>query len=667
MSNIVAVMTHGKKSNMTLIEETGIDFGPSDAEFLRMMREADGFIEPPKAMTVDQFADENIVIAEGNASPGPFRTDRTEYMREPMREITNPDVRNIVLCWASQLGKTQMDLNALAYYVAHEPSNIVFMQPTKDDIDKFNETKLEPAIEANPLLNSRFAKKRSIEGKNTKYLKTYPGGAFVAAWSNSTSSARGISAPIVITDEGDEYPMTTQGHPANLLWKRATTFGSRAIHLDTCTPTTEKGYIWQKLLSSDFREYWVQCPHCGEWITFQFPYLKFDRTETGSVTGTPYYACNSNGCVITDSDKIKMVKNGRWIAKNPFNGVAGFHLNALYSPFVTFESMALDYVAGKKSGDTVSFYNTGLALPVIEKVGEETDWKRLFDRREDYLTNTIPPSVLFLTAAVDIQKDRLELEIKGWNENQECFAIDYRVIPGSPVDRDDPCWAQLDELLDETWPHMGFDVEMQIRMIAIDAGYLTDEACAWGKKHRRTRRVMVLRGRDRLERILNKPSEEEWSKNGKKLKRGVKIWRVGTNKAKTDLFNKLDLESPVDGKSYPFGYMHFPKEYDDNYFKGLTAEVLKENKRGGTKWEKIRDRNEPIDLSCYNRAAFVHCGGERFNDDQWRAMRANLANAAVLQKEAVQRETEAAKETVDRLQAPPKKRRKSSHFDRLNR
>ena len=54
------------------------------------------------------------------------------------------------------------------------------------------------------------------------------------------------------------------------------------------------------------------------------------------------------------------------------------------------------------------------------------------------------------------------------------------------------------------------------------------------------------------------------------------------------------------------GYCHFPddikKNYGINYFKALTAEVKKIKNRAVV-WEKIRERNEALDIRNYATAA----------------------------------------------------------------
>jgi phage terminase large subunit GpA-like protein len=38
---------------------------------------------------------------------------------------------------------------------------------------------------------------------------------------------------------------------------------------------------------------------------------------------------------------------------------------------------------------------------------------------------------LFLTAGVDVQKDRIEVEVVAWGRGKESWSVDYRVIEGN--------------------------------------------------------------------------------------------------------------------------------------------------------------------------------------------------------------------------------------------
>ena len=64
---------------------------------------AKGFLEgiiPPPPMTVSEWSDKHRRLSsKGSSEPGPWRTSRTPYLKEPMDclSVTNTDVERVVL------------------------------------------------------------------------------------------------------------------------------------------------------------------------------------------------------------------------------------------------------------------------------------------------------------------------------------------------------------------------------------------------------------------------------------------------------------------------------------------------------------------------------------------------------------------------------------------
>lgn len=126
------------------------------------------------------------------------------------------------------------------------------------------------------------------------------------------------------------------------------------------------------------------------------------------------------------------------------------------------------------------------------------------------------------------------------------------------------------------------------------------------------------------------PTKVDLNINGKKLRRGAKVWSVGTSILKSELYQFLRLTQNED-ESFPAGYCHFPK-YDSEYFKQLTAEQLVTKVvRGYQKreWQKTRERNEALDCRVYARAASISFGIEQFTETKWR----NLEKALIPEKQ----------------------------------
>ena len=78
--------------------------------------------------------------------------------------------------------------------------------------------------------------------------------------------------------------------------------------------------------------------------------LKFDLAERGGddnmIIPNVYYECEHCGAELTESDKFWMLKNGEW-RKKTFNGVAGFHISELYSPWVKWSEMVESFLKAK--------------------------------------------------------------------------------------------------------------------------------------------------------------------------------------------------------------------------------------------------------------------------------------------------------------------------------
>ena len=76
---------------------------------------------PPDDLTVSEWAEQKRRLsAEASAEPGPWRNDRTPYLRDVMDSFSDPKVRHIVMVAASQVGKTEAELNIVGYIIDEE-------------------------------------------------------------------------------------------------------------------------------------------------------------------------------------------------------------------------------------------------------------------------------------------------------------------------------------------------------------------------------------------------------------------------------------------------------------------------------------------------------------------------------------------------------------------
>ena len=314
---------------------------------------------------------------------------------------------------------------------------------------------------------------------------------------------------------------------------------------------------------------------------------------------------------------------------------AGFHLSSLYSPvgWFSWADAAELYEQARKTPDLMKgFVNTVLGLP-FEDEAEAPEWQRLYERRESYRIGVVPESGLFLTAGVDLHKDRIEVEVVAWGRNKESWSVDYRVIEGDTARPE--VWAKLDMVLAKDWPHVSGRT-LPIRVMCVDSGYATQDVYAWVRQHPQAswgpagahagtvRTVVACKGRDRDTALLLSASRIDGGSTNRR--RGLRVWSIGTPLAKGELYRWLKLEWPTeealaDGASYPPGACHFP-QYHEEFFRQLTAERLVTSMAKGfprASWEKEAGRrNEALDCRVYARAAAAIYGVDRWSEGRWR-------------------------------------------------
>jgi phage terminase large subunit GpA-like protein len=270
-------------------------------------------------------------------------------------------------------------------------------------------------------------------------------------------------------------------------------------------------------------------------------------------------------------------------------------------------------------------------------LGEAPDWKKLYDRREQYKVGLVPRGGIFLTAGADVQRDRIEVEVVAWGRGKESWSVDYRVFEGDTSRAQ--VWEKLTGLLNETFTTTT-GLELPVIQMAVDSGYAATEVYEWAR--RQGNRVLVIKGDSRAPAILGAASPIEVGPLGVKIKRGVKVWPVNSGMAKEELYRWLRLERPTDedlGQGIPFppGYCHFPR-YSEEYFKQITAEQLVAKLVKGYRrleWQKMRERNEALDCRVYARAAAARVGLDRFQEKHWRVVseRMGVPVAAVPQQQ----------------------------------
>jgi len=603
-----------------------IDFD-GGAEFIRIW--CDG-LTPDPTLTVSQWADQHRMLSSrASAEPGRYRTDRTPYMREIMDAMSpsNP-ARRIVFMKAAQVGATEAGNNWIGYVIHHAPGPMLAVQPTVELAKRFSRQRVDSLIQESAVLRERVKPARARDAGNTVLSKEFPAGLLVMTGANSAVGLRSMPARYLFLDEVDAYPPSAdeEGDPVALAEARTRTFSWRSKVFLASTPTIQGlSRIEREFEASDQRRFFVPCPHCQheQWLKFEKLIWEKGRPETA------LYHCESCDGHLSEHHKTEMLARGFWrsTTKATDPNTIGFHLSALYSPvgWLSWVDIARAWELAKSSDEAKrSFKNSMLGETWIE-TGEAPDWQKLYERREPWKLGTVPSGGLFLTAGADVQKDRIEVSVWAWGRDLRSWFVDHIVINGGPELAQ--TWDELGHLLNQTWPH-AHGANLTLARLAIDTGYESAAVYAWSRQmgHAQVAPVKGVEGFNRSAPISG-PTFVDVNENGRKLKRGVRLWTVSTSTFKSETYRflrlqKLTDEELISGSAFPAGYIHLPSGLDAEWVKQLVGEQLMTitTKRGFQKleWQKLRERNEVLDCRVYARAAVYIVGADRWSEDKWR-------------------------------------------------
>ena len=142
---------------------------------------------------------------------------------------------------------------------------------------------------------------------------------------------------------------------------------------------------------------------------------------------------------------------------------------------------------------------------------------------------------------------------------------------------------------------------MKMRVLASfmdSGGHFTEDVykqCA----RRASRRLWAIKG-EGGDKPLCRPMKRSGTDNSVRF-------LIGVDAGKESIMYASSVEEPGPR------YMHFPLDekcgYSEQYFKGLMSEQMVFHRKGGVQviaWDKIYERNEPLDCRNYARAAYKY-------------------------------------------------------------
>ncbi|MES2845631.1 MAG: terminase gpA endonuclease subunit [Pseudomonadota bacterium] len=597
-------------------------------------------MRPPEPPNLTRWCEENIIFDERSPMPGPFRIDRFAFLRE-IHEVLSPEhpCREVTVRGSAQWGKTVSVIQpTLGAWHEYTPLDSLIVHPTAAAATDWVDNKWLPMRRQAPGLLAIFGDGRGTgDNKDAKFNQETlaRNGSLKVASAGSPADLTGTTRRLVVMDDLSKFDMTDKGDPEALAESRASAFEDAKILRVSTAMISGTCRITRAFDRSDQRFYHVPCPHCGTeapltWENFK---ARLDPERLHAA----HFSCESCGGIITHADKEKIVQAGRWVASNLSGDHPGFHLWRAYAPQRDWASIAVDYakVMGwtsitltSRSEESVrkeveaeteqTFWNDVLGLP-FEQASGGPDWQSLRDRVDNDEAECLPRSVLpstgfILTAGVDCQQDRIEVQIVAFVRNYGRWVIDYVVIPhhiGDEAGR-----TALDALLRTTW-RTQLGLRLPLDMMAIDSGTYTEDVWAFGKRYPWSR-VMLVKGASTQTGPVLAPQKFERRDDGKAKKAQKRAFMVNVSQLKGDFYSWLAKTDPTER-----GYVRFARGLGDEYFRMVTSEVrvLKRARSGvvTSSWDLCEPgrRNEGLDTMIYSEAAARRKGWASMTDHQW--------------------------------------------------
>lgn len=543
---------------------------------------------PPPPPDITRWCEENIVFDERSPFPGEFRIERFPFLRR-IHEVLSPEhpCREVTVRGSAQWGKTVSVLNAaLGAWHEYGPLDSLVVHPTTSSATEWVRTKWMPMRRQAPSLRAIFGEGRGEQTDTLHNQETLRrNGSLKVTSAGSPDDLAGTTRRLVLMDDVSKFEMTPKGDPEQLAASRAAAFRDAKIGRISTPQIVGACRVTRAFQRSTQEHYHVPCPHCGNMAPLTWE--NFKKNLRREALDAACFSCDACGSEITHAHKQAMVAAGQWVAHNPNGDHPGFHLWRAYVPQRDWASIAREYAQvmgwtgvedGEASPDAApvdaqteqTFFNDVLGLP-YEQASKGPDWEKLRDRAEaaqDGVTalqcGMLPAAGFILSAGVDCQGDRIEIQIVAFGRNCRRWVIENHVVPHHIST--DEARSALDQMLKRTWRTvLGRRVGLDI--LAIDGGAYTEDVWDWALRHPYGR-VIVTKGATSAMAPALKPMEFDKRSDRMARRKRKQGFIIGVSQMKADFYSWLAKTDPSDR-----GFCQFATGLGDEYYRQITSEV----------------------------------------------------------------------------------------------
>ncbi|MDF3821984.1 phage terminase large subunit family protein [Leptospira sp. 96542] len=600
-------------------------------------------LQADKPQSLSRWAAEHFYLsAEASHTQGKW--EAYPFQRGLMNWFSDDAIEEVTVRKAKRVGYTKMLLAFIAYNAAHRRRKQAVWQPTDDDRDSFVKSEIEPMLRDVKALHPV-----TIGGNDdTLKLKKFLGSVLHTLGGKAARAYRRITVAVAMLDEVDGFDQKIEKSADPVTLARGRLEGAPFPKLISGSTVRLKGlsHIEYREQNADaVMRYCIVCPHCeaehpliwgGKDVRHGF---KWDGADYSTVR----HVCPHCLGAITQADYLRIWDRGamwvsvcgkwrydhhaeQWLDAQGQPTTAPRHVAAAplwtaYSPQRAWPDIVREFLEAKaklKAGDDGPMQ--GLKNETLAELWEaefdQADQHALARRAEDYRLFTVPMGGLVLVGAVDVQDNRFAIVVWAIGRGEEMWVVAHVEIPANPADEQE--WAKIDAFRATPFTH-ACGQPMRIEAMAVDTGgHFTHQAYNYCRLRERER-VFAVRGDPRPSKMIKgKATIQDVNWKGKVLKRGVRLWYVGTDTAKDLLYGRLQVTQPGPG------YVHFSKDLTPEFYTQLTAESrVPQRVAGGIEYKWVntkRHRNEALDCTVYALFCTHALGLHTYTEAMWQKL-----------------------------------------------
>ena len=649
-------------------------------------------VRPPERLTVSEAAEKYRKLNNPGAYVGPWLNEMAPYLVEVQDVLSSVSHTGMIFAGPAQCGKTDIFLNWQTYSVVCDPADMMLIQTSQTTARDFSIRRIDRLHRHTHEVQQRLIQRRDAD--NT-FDKQYANGMLVTLSWPTINELSGKPIPRLWLTDYDrmDQDVDGEGSPYDLAKKRATTFGSHGM----CAAESSPGFVvenpkWMPsskheapptkgILSlynrGDRRRWYWRCVHChqpfepdfsllhwpdtadfmeaAEMATMRCPFCEMDYHHD-PMDGMPgKYEMNING---------KWIKDGQvWLPDGSVEGrgirseIASFWLKGVAASFASWKTLVFNYLTAEAEYEAngseealKTTVNTDQGMPYTPKsLASDRLPEELKNRAKPLGQREVPPGVRYLSASVDVQKNRFVVQVHGTGVGKDVWIIDrFEIKKSKRVDEDgERLWVNpgaypedwkllVEEVILKTYPLMdGSGRHMAIKLVTCDSGGkegVTTNAYDFVRWLRKgddpeidtdgeqgdyrwepglAQRFLLVKGASTkgAPRVAVSFPDSQRKDRSAGARGEIPVLMMNTNLLKDTLDKMLDRTDPGGGR------INFPDWLDDNFFTELTVEVKDANKG----WLNPRKyRNESWDLLVYYLAGSLTklVGLEHLNWDQ---------------------------------------------------